>query len=180
MTLVEVAVYCVLLSIFSVVMFMTLPSRTSGSLEKLQEAAVTANADLGRMTQEMSNASASSIVVTSSPVGVIFLSAATDMGQPFTYTSSGGIAWAGWVGYFLEGSVLTRYWLPLKTAVARDAVGTVPTATSLISAGVAQRMKGKVNSLLITSPESNVWQVTIQVEVDGHKVKFSSGTGARN
>ncbi len=180
MTLVEVAVYCVLLSLFSVVLFGSLPGASNASLEKLQDATVTANLDLTKLTMELSNSAAPSVTIFSKPPGIAFLAAVQEADQPFTYTLTGEIAWIGWVGYLWDGSTLTRYWYPLKAPSLLASVGKVPTPDTLITGGTSKALRGRVSQFSVSLKEAGLWQVELQTEVDGHFATLTSGVGARN
>jgi hypothetical protein len=74
MTLTEVLVYCALLSMFTMLLFISLPTRDSATSEDLRNATSKADAVLERLTLELGNASASSVSHSVSPSGIIFRS----------------------------------------------------------------------------------------------------------
>lgn len=180
MTLVEVVVYCMLLTVFSLMLFTNLPQRDSLTREDLRTATNQAATVLSRWAVELSNASASSISVTSSPPGVLFLSAQADRATNFRYLSSGELAWQGWVGYFQQGSNLVRVWYPLPAATARSAVVTTPSPTMMLASGKSSTISQKVRRFVVTSPQANLWQAELRVDVKGNSVGVSSAVGARN
>ena len=180
MTLTEVLVYCTLLGLFATMLFANLPQRGNQTTEDLRVATGQATQALRRVTLELSNASSSSVAAVSSPSGVIFLSAQANTATNFSYTSSGELAWQGWVGYFLQSGSLVRVWYPFSSGMARASVGTAPTAATMLAAGTSATICRGVNSFTITSPEANLWQAEIGLTVRGNMVTVSSGAGARN
>lgn len=180
MSLAEVVVYCMLLTVFSLMLFTNLPQRDSLTREDLRTATNQAASVLSRWTVELSNASANSIAVSSSPPGVLFLSAQADRSSNFQYTSSGELAWQGWVGYFQQGSNLVRVWYPLPAGAARSTIATTPTPSMLLASGSTSTISGKVKNFSVTSPQANLWQADLQIDVKGSSVVLSSAVGARN
>ena len=180
MTLAEVVVYCGLLCVFSMMLFTNLPQRDSIASEDLRTATSQASTALSRWAVELSNASASSISVTTAPPGMLFLSAQSDLASNISYTSNGEIAWKGWVGYFQQGNTLVRVWYPLPASAARSAVGSAPLPTVMLSSGQKKVLSQKVKSFSVSSPEANLWQSGLTIDVKGSSVTVNSGVGARN
>lgn len=180
MTLTEVMVYCILLSIFSMMVFLNLPQHTNATLVDLHEATTVANKALTRMTLEIGNASASSVSVTASPMGVMFLSGSSDGYGSFGYTSAGELAWRGWVGYFLDSTRLTRVWYPLPAPVARSAVSTPPTPATMLAGGTRTVVCDRVSRFVVSLPEANLWECELTLRVTGSEATLISGAGARN
>ncbi len=180
MTLTEVVVYCVLLGVFTVMLFTNLPQRGNQTSEDLRLATSMAGKMLNDLTLELSNASSTSIVVSSSPAGVQFLSAQRDLSSSFSYTSSGELAWQGWIGYFLQKGDLVRVWYPLSSAVDRSSAGTAPTAATMLASGKLETIGRGVKSFVVSSPAANLWQIEIIFDVGGNQVTLSSASGARN
>lgn len=180
MTLTEVCVYCTLLSLFALMLFVNLPTRGNANAENLRAATSKADTLLERLTLELSNASASSVQTHTSPAGVLFLAATRDGFTSFTYTSTGDLAWLGWVGYFQDGNKLERVYLPLKSASARSAVTTTPSYEEMVKVGTRQVLTDDLVSFAVTSPEFNLWQLDVKLSLDGNQVALSTATGARN
>jgi hypothetical protein len=180
MTLTEVIVYCVLLSLFSIMLFVNLPNRGNATAEDLHEVATEADYALKRLTLEAGNTSATSLTITKSPSGVVFLAANDDGYSNFTYTNAGEIAWKGWVGYFLQGDDLIRVWYPFKSGVARAAVTTAPNPSEMIASESRQVLCDKVTSFSIINAEANLWQFELKLNIDGSQATLTSGAAARN
>lgn len=180
MTLTELTVYCSLLSLFAVMLFVNLPTRGSATSEDLRAATSKGEAVLERLTLELGNASATSVTNSVSPPGIRFLAAAADGFTPFAYTAAGELAYQGWVGYFLDKGRLVRVWLPLGSASARTAVTTTPTASALLQTGKANVVCDDVNAFSVILAEANLWQIELKLNVDGSIATLVSGAGARN
>ncbi len=180
MSLVEVVVYCGLLTLFSIMLFTNLPHRDSVSREDLRTAANVASRILDQWSVELSNASGNSIVVTTSPSGMIFLSAQDNRSSNFSYTSSGDLAWQGWVGYFQQGSSLVRVWYPLSGGTTRSAVASAPSPTVMLASGTSRTLSKNLKSFSVTAPQANLWQAKIQIDVKGNSVDLTSAVGVRN
>lgn len=180
MTLTEVMVYVVLLSLFSVLLFTSLPTRNSAMSEDLRAAAARADTVLERIALELGNSSASSVLASQSPPGVVFLSASSDGFAPITYTTEGEIAWLGWLAYLQEGDRLVRIWAPFASAVGRARVGQPPTLDALRKQGTATVVTSNVERFTVRTEEANVWLFDLRVSVAGNATTLVSGTGARN
>jgi hypothetical protein len=180
MTLTEVMVYCTLLSLFSLMLFVNLPNRGNATSEDLRAAASKADTVLEKMTLELGNASATSVTSSKSPTGIMFLSASGDGFTAFQYTTAGELAWHGWVGYFQEGDSLLRVWYPFKSGVARSAVTTTPSPSEMLKVGNRQVMGNGISALTISVPEANLWQIELKLAVDGSETTLVSGAAARN
>ncbi len=181
MTLTEVCVYCTLLSIFALMLFINLPTRGAATSEELRAAVSKADTVLERLTLELGNASANSVTqVKTAPAGLIFLTASIDGFEDFTYTSTGDLAWLGWVGYFQVDDKLVRLYYPFKAGVARSAITSTPTYAEMVKGGSGKVLCDDVSGFNITLPEANLWQFDLQLTVGGSQVTFTSGGGARN
>lgn len=180
MTLTEVCVYCTLLSMFALMLFVNLPTRGSAASESLRVATSKADTVLERLALELSNASASSITTSKTPAGVLFLVATGDGFTNFTYTSAGDLAWLGWVGYFQNASKLERIYLPLKTPSARSAVTTAPTYAEMVKGGTRKVLTDDLVSFAVSPTETNLWQADLRIALDGNQVTLSTAAGARN
>ena len=180
MTLTEVVVYCVLLGVFTVMLFTNLPQRGNQASEDLRLATTVTGKILSDLTLELSNASSTSVAVSQSPVGIQFLSAQQNLASSFSYTSGGELAWRGWIGYFLRKGDLIRVWYPLSAAVERSSVGTAPTAATMLASGKIETIARGVKTLVVSSPAANLWQIEIVFDVGGSQVTLSSAAGARN
>lgn len=180
MTLTEVLVYCILLSLFLLLLFINLPTRGSVSSEDLRQAAASADNALERLTKELSNASATSVSSVASPPGVVFLVATNNGASNFTYTTSGELAWRGWVGYFLVDKALVRVWHPLGSAVDRSGVTTTPTYATMVASKKQSKLIGNVGGFTVSLPEANLWQFDLKMSVKGNITTVTSGAAARN
>ena len=180
MTLTEVMVYCVLLSFLSLLLFVNLPQAGNQSREDLRVATQQASRALNRLTLELSNSSASSVLLHSSPPGVQFLSAQSETGGSFSYTSGGELAWRGWVAYTLRGQELVRLWYPLPAPRARASVGSPPSLATMLSGGKSQVVCRGVRSFSALGAESNLWRAELVVSVGNSQTTVSSAAGARN
>lgn len=175
----EVCVYCTLLSLFALMMFLNLPSRGIFNSESVRATTSKADTVLERLVLELSNASATSVATTTSPTGVLFL-VATDGFTSFTYIDS-ELAWTGWVGYFQVDNRLVRVYYPYKTPVARASVTTTPTYAEMVLSGTSVVLTDDVVSFAVSLPESNLWQVDLKLNADGtNQVAVGTAAGARN
>lgn len=180
MTLTEVMVYCVLLSLFCTMLFLTMPNRPNATAEDLEVATARADVALRQLTHELGNASASSVTQLTSPAGVAFLSGNSDGYKAFTYLASGEIGWYGWVAYVLDGGKLKRVWYPFKSPTARASVSTTPAASELLKTGKSEVLCQNVSTFAVTLPEANLWQFEIRLKVGASESTLTSGAGARN
>ncbi len=181
MTLMEVLVYCMLLSLFSILLFVNLPTRDSASSEDLRQAVARADNALELLTQELSNSSDTSVTAITSPPGVIFLTGSARSETSFTYTADGQIAWIGWIGYFLVDKALVRVYYPLPSGgVARSSVTATPTYATMIATGTRNPVCADVEAFSVTIPEANLWQFDLRMNLRGNITTVTSGAGARN
>jgi hypothetical protein len=180
MTLTELIVYCLLLSLFGLMLFLNLPHRTDATTEDMHQAATIASKALARLSLELGNASASSVTQSKTPPGVMFLSANADGYSSFSYLSTGELAWLGWIGYFLDGGKLERVWYPFKAGVVRSAVTSTPVALELLRTGSPQILADGVAGFTVTAQSDNLWQFDLELSIEGSELTLTSGTGARN
>lgn len=176
----EVMVYCLLLSLFSLLLFVNIPRRGLTSSEDLRQAVASADNALERLTKELSNASATSVSAVASPPGVVFLVAAASPSTSFSYTTAGEIAWQGWVGYFLVDNALVRVWHPLPAPLPRSTVTATPTYETMITSKNQGRLVGGVSSFIVSLPEANLWQFDLKMDLKGNSTTVTSGAAARN
>lgn len=131
MSLLEVVVYCFLLSLFSVMLFLTLPVRNADSHMALQEANNEGAAALRLISRELANSSRSKLMVDSKGQGLSFLSGTPEDGGAFEYDTQGQVLWTGWLSYSVQKSSLVRYWRPfskpspLSSVLALNQMGSV-------------------------------------------------------
>lgn len=180
MTLTEVVVYCTLLSIFSLMLFINLPTRSDVNSEDLRVATAKADDMLERLTLELGNSSATSVSSLLSPTGVRFLSASEDGFSNFSYTNDGQIAWLGWVGYFWHEQRISRVWYPFKSPMARSSIASAPSYAEMMAGGSQRIVCERVSNFAITSPETGLWQFQVELLVGQSRAALVSGAGARN
>ena len=166
MSLMEVVVYCCLLSLFSVMIFLTIPVRSGNSQMALQEAYNEGAAALRLISRELANSSRAKLEVNGSGDKLSFLSAAPEDGGAFEYDTQGKIQWTGWLVYAQQEFSLVKFWKPFSSPSSLSAVpslsqmGEVPAETvirELQGFKVWQQPAGCCNfRLTIRVEESNV------------------------
>lgn len=176
MTLMEVVVYCALLSLFSVMMFLTLPTRQNQATLALQEAAQEAAVALRKISQELANSSRSHVVTNKDPQSLVFLSAVPSDDREFAYFSDGAIAWTGWVAYLAQDGKLVRHWSPYSAPLAASKVGLPP---SFQTRG-GQAIVKSLSSISAAESAPKVWSVSLTVAADGSQIEMRTAVEVRN
>lgn len=177
-TLVELVVYCGLLSIFAVLFIFSLPFRDNASLENLTSSVEESGFIIARMHRDLSNSANGRAVVLENGQGIAFPSPLNSTVKEFEYDSSGTLLWRCWVVYMLKGSSLNRYELPLERVVTLDALGPFPGVASLSQAKVNLAASGVVEFRV--EQIKTAYQVTLSVDFQGERVRNVSAISPRN
>lgn len=105
-SLLEVTLYMVLLSLFAVVFFVSLPVRSNTAQENLSRAMEKGSLLLNKIHQGITNSASTAVKSWSEGEGLIFLSAVDPGSAAFQYESQGEIKWKEWRMYVLQGQNL--------------------------------------------------------------------------
>ena len=177
MTLMEVVVYCALLSLFSIMMFLTLPTRSSQATLALQEAAQEAAVALRKISQELANSSRSHVSSSKEPPWLTFPSAVPKDDREFAYFSDGGIAWTGWVAYLAQDGKLMRHWSPYSAPTASSKLGLPP---SFGNTKGGQPIVKALSSISAHESAPKVWTIALTVAADGSEIEMRTAVEVRN
>lgn len=177
-TLIELVVYCGLLSIFTAVFVFSLPSRDNKTLENLSYSAEQSGLVLSQMSRELSNSSAARTSIVEAGKGVGFPTAIDDTHPVYTYDAAGSLIWRNWVAYYLKGTSLSRYEASLNKAVTIDAVPAFP-GFSAMSTGRVGLVCPDVDEFRVELSKST-YLVTLTVSVEGERVRNVSAMAPRN
>lgn len=174
MTLLEVVVYCTLLSVFSAMLFLTLPVRNVGSYMMLQEASNEGTAALRMLNREIANSSRASLSINENKKELSFLSGVPDQGGPYRYDSQGRVEWTGWLTYARSNRSLVRTWKPFSkpasvaNIIPLNQMGSAPSEVvvrDLLSMKVWEEPAGCCNLRLSLSVEGSSIEVATAVVV---------------
>lgn len=176
-TLVELVVYCGLLTLFTTVFVFSVPSRDNVSLENLTYSAERSGLVFARMHRDFSNSGGSAVILGSGK-GLAFPSSIDSTVREFEYDSSGALLWRTWVAYLLDRNKLYRYELPLEKAVTLESVGAFP-GVDYLARGRAEMACSDVVEFKVEQVKS-AYRVTITVDVQGERVQNVSAISSRN
>jgi len=102
-SLLEVTLYMVLLSLFAVVFFVSLPVKTNTAQENLGRSVEKGSLLLNKIHQGITNSASTAVKSWSEGEGLIYLSAVDPNSASFQYKSEGEIQWKEWRMYVLQG-----------------------------------------------------------------------------
>lgn len=179
MSLMEVVVYCFLLSIFTGAIFLALPGRITRDTQDLDQAGARGGIALTRLTRELANSSASSIEITEDPPAIVFASAEPSSGsnssRSFGY-SSDELSWRWWVAYVLEDKTLNRY----QTSFGGSQLSKPPSPKQVMAGAKPSKVADGVAEFAVKQPEAGVWQFYLRLEESGSFMQLQTAVGPRN
>lgn len=177
-TLVELVVYCGLLSIFTAVFVFSLPSRDNKTLENLSSSAEQSGLVLSKLSTEIANSTSARLTIAEDGKGVGFPSAVDETHRSYAYDASGSLVWRAWVCYVLKGSVLDRFESSLAKPLVLDALPTFP-GISAMAGGRVSLACPEVVEFSVASSKSALL-VTLTVDVEGERIRNVSAMAPRN
>ena len=167
MSLMEVVVYCSLLSLFSVMIFLTIPVRSGNSQMALQEAYNEGAAALRLISRELANSSGDKLS---------FLSAAPEDGGAFEYDTQGNIQWTGWLTYGRQEFSLVRHWNPFSRPSSLSAV---PSLTQMTGAP-AETVIRDLQSFKVWETAAGCCNFRLTIRVEESDVEVGAAVVVRN
>jgi len=176
MSLMEVVVYCSLLSLFSVMIFLTIPVRSGNSQMALQEAYNEGAAALRLISRELANSSRAKLVVDRSGDKLSFLSAAPEDGGAFEYDTQGNIQWTGWLTYGRQEFSLVRHWNPFSRPSSLSAV---PSLTQMTGAP-AETVIRDLQSFKVWETAAGCCNFRLTIRVEESDVEVGAAVVVRN
>ena len=176
MSLMEVVVYCCLLSLFSVMLFLTLPVRSGNSQLALQEAYNEGAATLRLISRELANSSRSKLVIDKSGDELSFLSAAPEDGGAFEYDTQGNIQWTGWLTYGEQKFSLFRYWSPFSKPSPLSSV----LSLAQLGRGPAEVVVRDLQSFRVWEEPTGCCNFRLTIRVEESSVEVGAAVVVRN
>ncbi len=178
LSLIETVIFCSLLSLFSVVAFLSLPGRSNRASLALQEASQEGGIALRKLTNELANSSTASVRTLDPQTGLVFLTAVPDGGIEFQYSSKGEIEWSGWVAYIEQDGALVRHSFPFSQVSYLNTTEAPRFGSYRYSGG--QPMVRSLASLQFKEDAPGLWQIYLTVSVESSKMELRTATQVRN
>lgn len=176
MSLMEVVVYCCLLSLFSVMLFLTIPVRSGNSQMALQEAYNEGAATLRLISRELANSSRAKLVIDRNGDELSFLSAAPEDGGAFEYDTQGNIQWTGWLTYADQKFSLVRFWRPFNKPLS---VSAVPSPAQMPQAPVETVIRD-LQSFKVWEEPAGCCNFRLTIRVEDSQVEVGAAVVVRN
>lgn len=177
-TLVELVVYCGLLSIFTAVFVFSLPSRDNKTLENLSYSAEQSGLVLAKLSKEIANSSSARLVIVENGKGLGYPSAMDETHGSYAYDAAGNLTWRAWVCYLLKGSALDRMESPLAKPLTLDALPVFPGVAAMTGGRVSLACADVAEFSVVSSKSALL--VTLSVNVEGEKIRNVSAMAPRN
>lgn len=180
-TVIETLIVCTLLGLLTTGMVMMFASygRHVQLTQQRNDYIDQAQKGLSRLEQEMSNSSATYLVMGTN--SVIFPSAQLSLASPLVLNSDGKLVWQRWICYAVDTK--TREFWRAESTIASPAItpGTAPTLASFSSSKSRKRISKPAVSFSVTAgTASGLYVVSINVGDSSNQVSLSSQIGVRN
>lgn len=179
LTLMEVVVHCVLLSLFTIIVFGSIPRRQTDSMRELQQASMEANQALTEIGLDLANGNGR-IVHLQNPPTLAIPVASQDRRTPFVHTSAGETLWYGWAVYRLEGDRLYRYYQAFPEPTVSARIAAEPGLELLPTSGAREVVARHLSSFQTTLVKPGLWQVSMSVALGDSEAKLSFRGRPRN
>ena len=177
-TLVELVVYCGLLSIFTAVFVFSLPSRDNKTLENLSYSAEQSGLVLSKLSNEIANSTSARLTIAYDGKGLGYPSAVDETHRSYAYDSGGNLIWRAWICYVLKGTELDRIESTLAKSVALDALPPFPGVDAMTGGRVGLACPDVTEFNVVSSKSALL--VTLTVNVEGEKIRNVSAMAPRN
>lgn len=177
-TLVEMVVYCGLLSIFAALFLVSLPSRENASLENLSYSAEQSGLVLSKIHRDVCNSSALLASMIEGGEGMALPSALDAANEEYSYDNQGEMLWRSWVAYKSHERALNRFEYPFKRAVSRSGVEPFEELSRLSQGGV-RLMASDVAEFQVERVKET-FKVTLTIDVQGERVRNVTSMAPRN
>jgi hypothetical protein len=178
LSLVEMMVYCVLLSLFATIFFISLPVRNNAGVENLSLSAERAGTLLNKLHQGIANSAVGKVSSLKGGQGIIFLSATNAATEKFQYSDSGALLWRQWEYYLLDGEQIVHSSLPLEKASKLSATGVPPDLNS--SSGIQKEVFASGVKGFEVAQDEGAWSLRLVLEVDGSTYQIETAARPRN
>ena len=176
-TLVEMVVYCGLLSIFAAVFLVSLPSKENTSLENLSYSAEQSGLVLAKIHRDISN-SLARLTEFTEEAGLAMPSALESPDSEYSYGEGGELLWRSWVVYQNRDRTLNRFEYPFKQVVTSTQIDPLESLTKLSRGGV--RLMASDVAEFEVERENDAFRVTLTIDVQGERVRNVTAMAPRN
>ena len=173
-TLVETAIYMSLLSLFSLLFFLTLPVRGNENIETLNRLAEREGVILNRLHQGITNTSRDLITGWEGGQGILFASALTGKESHLEFAPEGTLSWQRWELFVHNDKSLLYQDYPFENDEPLQ-----------VAEGLASRLGREstlVRGVTLFQVErvENHWSITLEMETDGVTFRMSTTATPRN
>lgn len=177
-TLVEMVVYCGLLSIFGTIFFVSLPSKHNNSLENLSYSAEQSGLVLGKIHREVSNSRTGMVTLLGEGAGLAFPSALDSPSDEYSYDQQGELQWSSWVAYERRDDTLNRFEYRFEEPAAAALIDPLESLLNTMQKSV-RRVASEVHEFQVEA-FSGGFRVTLSIDVKGERIRNVTTMVPRN